>query len=96
MVNRRALFISHGGGPLPLLGDPAHDEMVACLKGIAAGIERPSAVCMVANREAPRATVTTAKTPHLLYDYTGFPEDSYAITYDCPSAESLPKALSTA
>lgn len=25
----RALFISHGGGPMPLLGDPGRREMVA-------------------------------------------------------------------
>ncbi|WP_228517785.1 hypothetical protein [Aliidiomarina indica] len=22
------LFVSHGGGPLPLLGDPSHDDMI--------------------------------------------------------------------
>lgn len=24
-----AIFLSHGGGPLPLLGDSSHDEMAA-------------------------------------------------------------------
>ena len=37
----QALFLSHGGGPLPLLGDAGHAEMVACLKRISARIPRP-------------------------------------------------------
>jgi hypothetical protein len=29
------LFLSHGGGPLPLLGDPDHQKMVGALRGLA-------------------------------------------------------------
>ena len=28
------LFLPHGGGPLPLLGDPGHADLVAFLKNI--------------------------------------------------------------
>ena len=71
---RRALYLSHGGGPLPLLGDPAHNEMVACLQEIAREIQRPKAILMVsAHWEAPCATVTTSPDSHLIYDYHGFP-----------------------
>jgi hypothetical protein len=31
------LFIPHGGGPLPLLGDPEHQQMVEFLQGGLAG-----------------------------------------------------------
>ena len=28
MQKPRVLFVSHGGGPMPLLGDPSHADMV--------------------------------------------------------------------
>jgi len=54
-----AVFISHGGGPLPLLGDLGHSQMVSCLQGIAASIPRPTAIVVVsAHWEAPVPTIT--------------------------------------
>lgn len=35
------LFLSHGGGPMPLLGDAGHKEMVDCLKSIASLLRKP-------------------------------------------------------
>lgn len=83
--NKQALFLSHGGGPLPLLGDPAHAEMVRCLQSISSIIKKPSAIIVVsAHWEATCATITSGANPALIYDYTGFPEESYNITYPCP------------
>ncbi|QQG66870.1 DODA-type extradiol aromatic ring-opening family dioxygenase [Desulfobulbus oligotrophicus] len=98
---RRALFLSHGGGPLPLLGDDAHADMVACLKEIAAMIARPSVIIVVsAHWEAGNATVTSGVNPGLIYDYSGFPPESYEITYPCPGsprlASSITRQLETA
>ena len=87
---RRALFLSHGGGPLPLLGDGAHAEMVSCLKEIAETIVRPSAIIVVsAHWEAVNATVTSGESPSLIYDYSGFPPESYEIKYPCPGNPTL-------
>ncbi len=48
MTNKpQILFVSHGGGPLPLLGNEGHEEMVACLQKIAAQIKKPSAVIVI-------------------------------------------------
>jgi aromatic ring-opening dioxygenase catalytic subunit (LigB family) len=86
----RTLFLSHGGGPLPLLGDETHAEMVACLKDIAKTIAKPSAIIVVsAHWEADIATVTSNPSPNLIYDYNGFPPESYEITYPCPGHPSL-------
>lgn len=98
---RRALFLSHGGGPLPLLGDDAHAEMVSCLKKIAETIARPSAIIVVsAHWEAGNATVTSGTNPNLIYDYSGFPPESYEIKYPCPGnpplASSITKQLGEA
>jgi aromatic ring-opening dioxygenase catalytic subunit (LigB family) len=78
----KALFLSHGGGPLPLLGDEGHREMVACLSSIATTIQRPAAIIMVsAHWEEDISTITSGVAPPLLYDYYGFPEESYEIKY---------------
>lgn len=86
----KALFISHGGGPLPLLGDPNHQEMVACLEGIAASIPQPDALLVVsAHWEAQTPTLTSGQNPPLIYDYYGFPKESYDIQYPCVGEPSL-------
>jgi aromatic ring-opening dioxygenase catalytic subunit (LigB family) len=91
---RRALFLSHGGGPLPLLGDRTHSEMVACLKEIAETIGRPSTIIVVsAHWEAHNATVTSGENPSLIYDYSGFPQESYKIEYPCPGNPPLSRAI---
>ena len=91
----RILFLSHGGGPLPLLGDPGHQEMVANLSLLARKyLARPSAILVVsAHWEEQRPTVTGGAHPPLIYDYYGFPEESYEIRYPCPGAPALARAL---
>jgi len=84
------LFLSHGGGPLPLLGDEGHKEMVACLKEISAKIKKPSAIIVVsAHWEESTPTITSGANPPLIYDYYGFPEESYNIQYLCPGEPLL-------
>lgn len=86
----RSLFISHGGGPLPLLGDAHHREMVTSLQTIASDIPRPDAIIVVsAHWEEPVPTITAAQNPPLIYDYYGFPPESYEIQYPCPGDPGL-------
>lgn len=86
----RALFLSHGGGPLPILGDPSHAEMVRELRAIAASIERPRAIVVVsAHWEERVATITSAANPGIIYDYYGFPPESYEIRYPAPGDPEL-------
>jgi 4,5-DOPA dioxygenase extradiol len=101
MRQRTTLFISHGGGPMPLLGDKGHVEMIQKLKQIRTMIEKPSAILLIsAHWEESVATVTTAKAPSLLYDYHGFPEEAYNISYPAKGepqlAEAVQNALSSA
>jgi 4,5-DOPA dioxygenase extradiol len=80
----KALFLSHGGGPLPLLVDAGHQEMVACLENIAFTIPKPDALLVVsAHWEEQVPTLTAGKSPSLIYDYYGFPDESYHIQYPC-------------
>lgn len=90
----KALFISHGGGPLPLLGDAGHTEMVSCLQSIAAAIPQPDAIVVVsAHWEEPIPTITSGPNPPLIYDYYGFPPESYEIKYPCAGAPWLAEAI---
>lgn len=90
----RALFLSHGGGPLPLLGDAGHQEMVETLRRIAATHRRPAAIVLIsAHWEAEVPTITSGGHPGLIYDYYGFPEASYAIEYPCPGEPRLAEQI---
>lgn len=86
----RVLFLSHGGGPLPLLGDPGHKEMIDHLKRLGRTLTRPSAIIVIsAHWEENPPTITSAANPPLIYDYYGFPEEAYRITYPCPGEPEL-------
>ncbi|TXS93682.1 dioxygenase [Parahaliea maris] len=96
-VHRDILYISHGGGPLPLLGDPGHREMVQHLRALAGQLPRPDALLVIsAHWEAGVATVTSHPQPALIYDYYGFPPESYAITYPCPGEPVLAGKIAVA
>lgn len=93
----RVLYLSHGGGPLPLLGDVDHQEMVQCLKTIASDIEKPTAILVIsAHWEASVPTVTAGASPELNYDYYGFPEESYDIQYPCAGEPQLAQQVHAA
>ena len=90
MQRPTVFFISHGGGPMPLLGDANHAEMRACLKQVAATIPKPSAILMVsAHWEAQPISITAHSSPPLIYDYYGFPEQAYQLTYPCTGQPQL-------
>lgn len=89
-TEKRVVFVSHGGGPLPLLGDPGHAEMITSLHKIVKEIPRPSAILVIsAHWEASVATITSGSNPELIYDYFGFPAESYQIAYNCPGEPAL-------
>lgn len=89
-VTRQALFISHGGGPMPLLGDPGHQQLVDTLKQLALTVPKPSAILLIsAHWEEESATVTSAAAPGLLYDYYGFPAEAYHIQYPASGEPAL-------
>jgi 4,5-DOPA dioxygenase extradiol len=88
------LFIPHGGGPLPLLGDPGHQQLVDFLQGIPARIPTPAAICVIsAHWEESIATITSGASPSLIYDYYGFPESAYGIQYPAPGSPSLAEEI---
>ena len=61
------LFIPHGGGPLPLLGDINHQTLVGFLKEITPALGFPSSILIIsAHWEEEIATITSGKNPSLI------------------------------
>ncbi len=91
------LFLSHGGGPLPLLGDPGHTEMLTTLRALADDMPVPKAILVIsAHWEESQPTLTHAANPALVYDYYGFPPESYEITYPAPGSPALAERVAAA
>jgi 4,5-DOPA dioxygenase extradiol len=86
----QVVYLSHGGGPLPILGDPGHAAMVAFMRELGGKLRRPDAILVVsAHWEERVATVQSGAAPELYYDYYGFPEESYHLTYPAPGDPAL-------
>lgn len=84
------LYLSHGAGPLPLLGDPDHRTMVDQLVSLAGELKTPAAVLVIsAHWEEAEPTITAGEQPGLIYDYSGFPPESYEIRYPCAGEPAL-------
>lgn len=92
---------------MPVLGDPAHEQIVQSLK------ERVPAILKLSTPEAPRAivvvtahwseaqpTISSAPSHSLYYDYGGFPREAYSLKYPAPGspevANQVKKALEEA
>lgn len=90
-------FISHGGGPWPWM--PEMRQAMAPLADALRGIVReigvpPAAVLSVSGHwEAPRFTAMAAARPVMVYDYHGFPEHTYRISYPAPGAPALARRI---
>ena len=89
-------FIPHGAGPCFFMAwtrGPADtwDKTAAWLKGLVAGLaERPKAILIVSGHwEEPAFTVGSAERPPLIYDYYGFPEQTYQLRFDAPGSPAL-------
>ncbi len=88
------LYIPHGGGPcffMEWTPRDAWDRMAAWLRGLAATLpERPKALLVVsAHWEQAVPTVTSAQSPPLVYDYSGFPPHTYQLKWPAPGSPDL-------
>ena len=86
-------FISHGGGPWPWIEQMrgmyarTASEFAALPQRLPA---KPKAILVVSGHwEESEFTVSTAARPPMEYDYSGFPEHTYRISYPAPGAPEL-------
>ncbi|MGZ3376564.1 MAG: DODA-type extradiol aromatic ring-opening family dioxygenase [Phenylobacterium sp.] len=90
------LFIPHGAGPCFFMDwtrGPADtwDKAAAWLKGLVAGLpERPKAILVVSGHwEESAFTVGSSPKPPMIFDYYGFPEETYRLRLDAPGSPAL-------
>jgi aromatic ring-opening dioxygenase catalytic subunit (LigB family) len=89
------VFVPHGGGPWPFveMGFPREDinRLAGYLRSVRSVPPRPPRALLVvsAHWEEDVPTVMTSDHPPILYDYYGFPPESYTITWPAPGAPDL-------
>jgi aromatic ring-opening dioxygenase catalytic subunit (LigB family) len=89
------VFAPHGGGPWPFveMGIPKAevDDLAGYLRTLRELPRTPPKALLVvsAHWEAPVPTVMTGASPPILYDYYGFPPESYQITWPAPGHPEL-------
>jgi 4,5-DOPA dioxygenase extradiol len=88
------VYFSHGGGPLPILGDAGHRAMVDFMTKLPGQFSKPDAILVIsAHWEEHTATLLGAQTPAMFYDYYGFPDEAYEITYPAPGSPELAEKI---
>lgn len=89
------IYFSHGGGPLPILGDASHKAMVDFMLKLPSRLRKPDAILVIsAHWEEKAATLLGSQNPPMLYDYYGFPDEAYTITYPAPGNPELAERIS--
>jgi aromatic ring-opening dioxygenase catalytic subunit (LigB family) len=91
-----AIFLPHGGGPCFFMDwtwGPADtwNATQKFLKGLAATLPAPpKAIVVVSGHwEEPAFTASAAARPQLIFDYSGFPEETYKLTWPAPGDPGL-------
>ena len=96
-----AIFLPHGGGPCFFMDwtwGPADTWQATqrFLEGLAATLpEPPKAILVVSGHwEEPAFTASAAAHPELIFDYSGFPEHTYQLTWPAPGSPELAQRAS--
>ena len=88
------VYFSHGGGPLPILGDAGHKAMVDFMLKLPSQLRKPDAILVIsAHWEESAATLMSAQNPPMFYDYYGFPDEAYEIKYPAPGSPELAQRI---
>ncbi|MEL7645950.1 MAG: class III extradiol ring-cleavage dioxygenase [Anaerolineaceae bacterium] len=88
------VYFSHGGGPLPILGDASHQKMITFMRRLPERLRKPDLILVIsAHWEENAATLLGAANPPMFYDYYGFPEQAYQINYPAPGSPDAAKRI---
>jgi aromatic ring-opening dioxygenase catalytic subunit (LigB family) len=93
MRRQPSFYIPHGGGPCFFMSDPdgVWTAMAQFLRALPAMLPtQPRTILMVSgNWETLCFAFTGAENPSLIYDYSGFPPDTYDLRYAAPGPPDL-------
>ncbi|KAI8426924.1 hypothetical protein MSG28_014594 [Choristoneura fumiferana] len=93
------IFVNHGGGPNPILGEKNNLEIADSLRDISKYVDfdRVDAVIVVtAHREEDIVTISSGDRHGLVYDYNNFPKESYSLKHAAPGAPLLARNVHAA
>jgi len=100
MARGVVVALSHGSGPMPLMGQPGDREIVHSLKTRLPSLLRlgttdaPRAIVLVtAHWSESTPTISNGSSHKLLYDYYGFPPETYKIKYEAPGDPHVAKQV---
>ena len=95
-MSAAVISVCHGGGPMPILGDPDHASLIKSMSEKVPKILRigtpnaPRAIVLVtAHWTQKRPTISNATKHELYYDYGGFPPEAYKVKYDAPGSPEV-------
>ena len=93
-MRQPAYFLCHGGGPWPWMQGPIRQLLRHLEQGLrelpAQLPARPSAILVVSSHWEEKAfSFTSSAAPGMVYDYDGFPPETYRIRYASPGAPAL-------
>ena len=93
-----SIFINHGGGPLPLLGQ--QQDISTFLGSYLSTLpQKPTKILLITahweSDSSGEVLVNSNPTPQLIYDYGGFPPESYEYKYDVPGDSDLASRVCT-
>jgi 4,5-DOPA dioxygenase extradiol len=93
------LFVNHGGGPMPLLGQ--QPKIVEHLQQVRkdfllASTQKPKGIVLIsAHWESDPIQITSSTAPSMYYDYSGFPSSTYEYQYPAPGSPALAEQIHT-
>ena len=92
--SNKSFIFSHGGGPLPILGDPGHQAMIDFMQRLPNLLHKPDLILVIsAHWEETAATLLGAEKPVMFYDYYGFPAQAYEIQYPASGSPTDAKRI---
>ena len=101
-LRQPSIFLPHGGGPCFFMDwtwGPADtwNATQRFLEGLAATLPAPPKAMLVISGhwEEPSFTASAAASPGLIFDYSGFPQHTYRLTWPAPGDPELARRVAT-
>ena len=93
-MRQPTFYIPHGGGPCFFMEwspPETWDALRAWLAGLIGALPEEPAALLVATAhwEADPVRITASAAPSLVYDYSGFPPETYELTWPAPGSPEL-------